>query len=123
MSTNMYVLINNAVATSGTGGIGEWLQSFSLERLASFIAVVSVLILIIGLIGLCLITGIHKKLKGQKPTISTSGVSASPVGNQNLVDDKELVAVITAAIYASMGDSVPAGGLVVRSIHKVNTRR
>ncbi|MDD3173740.1 MAG: OadG family transporter subunit [Herbinix sp.] len=37
-----------------------------------------------------------------------------------LVGDHELVAVITAAIYASMGDAVPADGLVVRSIRKVN---
>ncbi len=38
-------------------------------------------------------------------------------------DDTELVAVITAAIYAyeqAMGNDVPADGLVVRSIRKVN---
>ena len=37
---------------------------------------------------------------------------------EELVDDCELVAVITAAIQASMGDEVPAGGFVVRSIRK-----
>lgn len=36
--------------------------------------------------------------------------------------DQELVAVITAAIAASMGDSAPADGLVVRSIRCRNTR-
>lgn len=36
------------------------------------------------------------------------------------VDDLELVAVITAAIMASMGDEAPAEGLVVRSIRKRN---
>ena len=39
------------------------------------------------------------------------------------VDDLELVAVITAAIYEyekAMGNDVQAGGLVVRSIRKVN---
>ncbi|MFT4144078.1 MAG: OadG family protein [Mobilitalea sp.] len=41
---------------------------------------------------------------------------------KNLVDDSELVAVITAAIYASMGDEVPAGGFVVRSIHRTNNK-
>ncbi len=40
-----------------------------------------------------------------------------------LVNNGELVAVITAAIYASMGDMVPEGGLVVRSIRKANTNR
>ncbi len=38
-------------------------------------------------------------------------------------DDLELVAVITAAIHAyeaEQGNDVPAGGLVVRSIRKVN---
>lgn len=42
---------------------------------------------------------------------------------KNLVDDSELVAVITAAIYASMGDEVPAGGFVVRSIHRTNHKK
>ncbi len=42
---------------------------------------------------------------------------------EELVSDGELVAVITAAIYASMGDKVPANGLVVRSIRKANATR
>lgn len=37
--------------------------------------------------------------------------------------DGELVAVITAAIYASMQEAVPADGFIVRSIRKVNNRR
>ncbi|MDF2542019.1 MAG: hypothetical protein K0S47_1737 [Herbinix sp.] len=40
-----------------------------------------------------------------------------------LIDDNELVAVITAAITASFGDFVPADGLVVRSIRKVNSNK
>ena len=40
---------------------------------------------------------------------------------ENVEDDLELVAVITAAIAASEGTS--ADGLVVRSIRKVNNRR
>lgn len=39
---------------------------------------------------------------------------------ENLIDDSELVAVITAAIMASMGDSAPSDGLIVRSIKKAN---
>lgn len=42
---------------------------------------------------------------------------------QELIDDQELVAVIMAAIYASMGTEAPADGLIVRSIRKVNVRR
>lgn len=47
-------------------------------------------------------------------------LTSSPVieKEEDLVSDCELVAVITAAIYASMGEAVPAGGLVVRSIRK-----
>ncbi|MDF2511507.1 MAG: hypothetical protein K0S04_1373 [Herbinix sp.] len=40
----------------------------------------------------------------------------------NLVDDCELVAVITAAIYASMGEDAPKDGFVVRSIRRVNSK-
>ncbi len=42
---------------------------------------------------------------------------------EELKDDGELVAVITAAIYASMQENVPIDGFVVRSIRKVNSRR
>ena len=37
---------------------------------------------------------------------------------ENLANDHELVAVITAAIMASLGDAAPADGLIVRSIRK-----
>ncbi|HWT75459.1 MAG TPA: OadG family protein [Mobilitalea sp.] len=42
---------------------------------------------------------------------------------EELVSDCELVAVITAAIYASMGDAVPADGFVVRSIRRANSSK
>lgn len=42
---------------------------------------------------------------------------------EQLMENHELVAVITAAIYASMQDAVPADGFVVRSIRKVNSKR
>lgn len=41
---------------------------------------------------------------------------------EELVQDTELVAVITAAIMAYMGENAPADGLVVRSIRKVNRK-
>ena len=45
---------------------------------------------------------------------------------EELVDDGELVAVITAAIMASMasnGEEVPADGLIVRSIKRTNSNK
>jgi hypothetical protein len=41
---------------------------------------------------------------------------------EELSGNYELVAVITAAIYASLGDAVPADGFVVRSIRKTGRR-
>lgn len=42
---------------------------------------------------------------------------------EDLTDDLELVAVITAAIMASMGDEVPADGLLVKSIKRKKTNK
>ena len=52
-------------------------------------------------------------------------VVMAPVAEEptNLTDDLELVAVVTAAIMASMGDEAPAEGLVVRSIKKRNASK
>lgn len=66
--------------------------------------------------------------KAEKKETKAAQVSApAPVSvpeapAEELVDDLELVAVITAAIMASMGDEAPADGLVVRSIKKRNPR-
>lgn len=40
-----------------------------------------------------------------------------------LKDDKELIAVITAAIYATIQEAVPADCFIVRSIRKIDSRR
>ena len=45
-------------------------------------------------------------------------VPAEEPEEEDLTDDLELVAVITAAIMASMGEEAPEDGLVVRSIRK-----
>ncbi|MGF7144035.1 hypothetical protein HNQ56_002465 [Anaerotaenia torta] len=68
-----------------------------------------------------------------KPNLNTSFSETAPQSTsvdkaiaqiveteEELVSDCELVAVITAAIYASLGDAVPAEGLVVRSIRRSN---
>ncbi|SET58164.1 OadG family transporter subunit [[Clostridium] polysaccharolyticum] len=49
-------------------------------------------------------------------------MTPAPV-EEDVTDDLELVAVITAAIMASMGEEAPAEGLVVRSIKKRNASK
>lgn len=69
----------------------------------------------------------------EKRLADTSGVTAvqediaNEVGKvyqeENLITDTELVAVITAAIMAYMGDEAPADGLVVRTIKRAKQNR
>jgi len=47
-----------------------------------------------------------------------NAVETIAANEENLTDDTELVAVITAAIMAAMGSEAPADGLVVRSIRR-----
>lgn len=62
--------------------------------------------------------------KAAAPTAPTSAVMAPVVQkSEDVTDDLELVAVITAAIMASMGEEAPAEGLVVRSIKKRNASK
>ena len=69
----------------------------------------------------------ENRKKAKKEAVATPAAStqeaAAPVvaEEEDLADDLELVAVITAAIAASEGTSTD--GLVVRSIRKVNNRR
>ena len=59
-------------------------------------------------------------LEKKKEIIVSEVVPAAPVADEeeNLTDDTELVAVITAAIMASMGSEAPADGLVISSIKR-----
>lgn len=54
--------------------------------------------------------------------VNSAIVNKEQAEDVNLIDDCELVAVITAAIYASMGDAAPKDGFVVRSIRRVNSK-
>ncbi len=63
--------------------------------------------------------------EGKKPETVTSVVTEQAIYEEeavNLIDDTELVAVITAAIMASRGAEASADGLMVRSIRKVNRK-
>ncbi len=57
-----------------------------------------------------------KKAPAPLPVITKAPVTQTPAAEENLTDDLELVAVITAAIASSTGAS--ADGLVVRSIRR-----
>nr|WP_295683489.1 OadG family protein [uncultured Lachnoclostridium sp.] len=90
-----------------------------------------VLLLISGIIGLFKYINkaeMASKQKNKTNALQNETVSLQPtaVENVDLTDDLELVAVITAAIHAyeaSKGNPVPANGLYVRSIRKVNKSR
>lgn len=63
------------------------------------------------------------KAKENEAAAAPQPMAPAPVEEEDVTDDLELVAVITAAIMASMGDEAPAEGLVVRSIKKRNTSK
>jgi glutaconyl-CoA/methylmalonyl-CoA decarboxylase subunit delta len=110
------VIISKTVILSEAGSI------VNLDTLFVVVVVLAVLLLI----ALIYLASIMSYLKNNQ---STKTVSNGPVGNAitqivgngqvELAGNHELVAVITAAIYASMEGDVPTDGLVVRSIRKV----
>lgn len=56
-------------------------------------------------------------------SMKNNGNSSNNTTKENdYSNDLELVAVITAAIMAYMGDDAPEDGLIIRSIRKVNRR-
>jgi len=81
-----------------------------------------VLILISFIISLFGIVNKAQNKPKAAPVEEVQQVQAPQAVEEELVDDLELVAVITAAIMASMGDEAPADGLVVRSIKKRNVK-
>ncbi len=81
-----------------------------------------VLIFISAIIALLkYVPGLFAKKNTPAPVATVTETVTESV-EEELVDDGELVAVITAAIMASMGDQAPEDGLVVRSIRKVNKK-
>ncbi len=124
MGTAMYKVISQAMVLSGAS-LSDYI---SLNTLFGAVIVLAVIMLIM------LITYfVNIKPNLNSPSTSTQVVERGSVDNtlaqivsneeDELISDCELVAVITAAIYASLGDEVPAGGLVVRSIRKSNASK
>ena len=108
-------------------GMSEILEKAGLNTLLGMGTVFVVLIFISFIISLFkYISVFENRKKEQKEDTASVGVDnaiAQVVSNEeeNVEDDLELIAVITAAIAASEGTSTD--GLVVRSIRKVNNRR
>lgn len=124
MGTAMYKVISQAMVLSGVS-MSDYISLNTLFGAVIVLAVIMLIMLITYFVNI-------------KPNLNSSSTSAqaverSSVDNttsqivskeeEELISDCELVAVITAAIYASMGDAVPAGGLVVRSIRKSNASK
>lgn len=99
--------------------LGEKMENAALNTLMGMGTVFIVLILI-SLIIYCFrfisVVQNKKKDSGEETADSTVVTQMEQRKEQQLVDDLELVAVITAAIAASEGTS--ADGFVVRSIHR-----
>ncbi len=128
MGTAQYMAISQVNSHQAMVLSGKPVSDYiSLDTLFGAVVVLAIVVFIM------LITyfiNIKPNLKG---TSSEAAPKSTPVDNaiapivgdeeEELISDCELVAVITAAIYASMGDAVPAEGLVVRSIRKSNANR
>lgn len=126
--------ITNSIVLLTQEPLFDRIKTASLNTLLGMGIVFAVLILIILLISL--LKFLPGLFSGEKNNKSVSEVKSSPVDNAiaqivsleetNLMNDHELVAVITAAICEFASESLSdssAGGFVVRSIRKINNRR
>ena len=113
---------------------GEVLSRALLNTVMSIAIVFAALILIAWIISLFkYINKFEQKLAAKKAAKNAPAeVTAAPapaiemVEEEELSDDLELVAVITAAIHAyeeAQGNDIPADAQVVRSIRKVNKNK
>ena len=120
MELNQIVLLATSVDEKS---LGERMATAGLNTIMGITIVFLVLYLISLLISLLKYVN---KLDAKKPKEQENAplpVSNNNSGEENLANDLELVAVITAAIHAyeeAQGNPVPTNGLYVRSIRKVN---
>lgn len=118
MGTIQYILLNQAMVLSGN--LSDYI---TLDTLFGAVVVLAILFLIMCITYFVKIKpNLREELSEGSIENSMNG-STVPTVEENLINDYELVAVITAAIHASMGDNVPAGGFVVRSIRKANSKK
>ena len=125
-TNDMFLSMESAALNPGEA-MGGLMTKAALNTLIGMGTVFVVLIFISFIISLFkYISVFENRKKEQKEDTASVGVDnaiAQVVSNEeeNVEDDLELIAVITAAIAASEGTSTD--GLVVRSIRKVNNRR
>lgn len=126
------ILLSNSLSMILQKSLSERLETASLNTLLGLLIVFAVLILIILIIDMFkIIPYLQEKRANKVKHTETNNTAVDNVINQIvekeeaevITDDYELIAVITAAICASMGENVPADGLIVRSIRRVNKRR
>ena len=126
------ILLRNSLSMILQKSLSERLETASLNTLLGLLIVFAVLILIILIIDMFkIIPYLQEKRANKVKHTETNNTAVDNVINQIvekeeaevITDDYELIAVITAAICASMGENVPADGLIVRSIRRVNKRR
>lgn len=126
----MGILLNRTVnqAVMLAEPLDERLKYAALNTLVGLAVVFLVLTLIIFIISLFKFIP-YLQEKFSKKTSSSEAIDNALAqivqqeeAEEELVDDYELVAVITAAIQAYMGSEAPADGLIVRSIRRVGRR-
>ncbi|HHT97189.1 MAG TPA: OadG family protein [Clostridiales bacterium] len=125
------LLFNNTAAIISTT-LNERFSNAALNTIIGLLTVFSVLILITFIISTFkYIPMIMEKLSKDKEKdlsskeVSTRDSELFEVEDNEYTNNEELVAVITAAIYASLSQSneqIPVNGLVVRSIRKTNSK-
>lgn len=113
--------LNNIILTAGTdtSSIGDFVN----KHLNSDFALGAVFA---GIVFICIIAFMRKSSSDENSSNTVEPVSLQEnVSNTEveLVDNTELVAVITAAIMAYMGDEAPADGLYIRSIKRSSGNR
>jgi hypothetical protein len=125
---------SNALVLLLQKSLSERMEMATLNTILGLVTVFAVLIIIIVIIDMFRIIPYlqEKKLKRSKSNDSlevnnTIDDVITQITQQEeseiIKNDYELIAVITAAICASMGDEAPADGLIVRSIRKVNRKK
>lgn len=125
---------STAITVEETEAFGGKMESALLNTIIGMGTVFVVLIFISCLIGMFkIIPKIQAKMEKRQEDFNVVTAIDNTVSQiveqeelEELVDDGELVAVITAAIMASMasnGEEVPADGLIVRSIKRTNSNK
>lgn len=124
-------LVTNPVsvfAAEEEKSFGEVMSKALMNTLMGISIVFCSLLLISFIISLFKFINKFEQKMAAKNAPAVPAAPSAPVetpDTEELVDDLELVAVITAAIHAyeeSQGNYVPADGLVVRSIRKSNKK-